>query len=61
MESVCRDDEWVFTRQLQSAMELPLQGQGLGLALSNDDAHELKGQKVRSTPFKIKKNSNEQN
>jgi hypothetical protein len=61
MEGGCRDDEWVFTRQLQSAMELPLQEQGLGLALSKDPAHELNDQKVRSTPFKIKMNSNEQN
>jgi hypothetical protein len=42
-------------------MELPLEEQGLGLALSKDPAHELNGQKASSTPFKIKTNSSEQN
>jgi hypothetical protein len=53
MESLCCGDGWVFTRQLQSAMELPLQEQVLGLSLSKDQAHELNSQNIRSTAFKI--------
>jgi hypothetical protein len=45
MESGCREDGWVFIRELQRAMGLPLQGQGLGLGLSKDPADELNAPK----------------